>query len=73
MKPAVAAVEPVTKDTTRFQIQLVQFCRGGVSISLLSEIASLAEHFKKDRPTTADVKRLRREDLELICFEYVSA
>jgi len=41
--------------------------------ALLSEIGSLAEQFKKDRPTTTDVKRLRREDLELICFEYVSA
>ena len=39
---------------------------------LLSAVATLAEQFGKERPAASGVKRLGREDLELICFEYVS-
>ena len=39
---------------------------------LLSTIAGLAERFGKGRTPTIDMKRLRREDLELICFERVT-
>jgi superfamily II DNA or RNA helicase len=41
--------------------------------TLLAAVVSMAEQFGKDRPATIGMKRLRREDLELICFEYVSA
>ena len=40
--------------------------------TLLASVLSMAEQFGKDRPTIADHKRLRREELELICFEYVT-
>jgi hypothetical protein len=33
---------------------------------------TLAEQFGKERPTVLDVKRLGRDDLELICFDYVT-
>jgi hypothetical protein len=39
---------------------------------LVEEVASLAEQFGKQRSAEASVKRLCREHLELICFEYVS-
>ena len=38
----------------------------------VAEIADLSETFGKDRATAASLKRLQREDLELICFEYVA-
>ncbi len=41
-------------------------------VALLAEIAALAQQFQKHRPATAQVKHLRREELELICFEYVT-
>ncbi|HLJ12534.1 MAG TPA: hypothetical protein VKU82_15170, partial [Planctomycetaceae bacterium] len=41
--------------------------------ALVAEIADLAENFGKDRAVAAALPRLKREDLELICFEYVSA
>jgi|GEM_PF-5388567 len=40
--------------------------------SFVSKISELGEEFKHDRPATSVVKRLRREGLELICFDYVS-
>lgn len=40
--------------------------------ALASEVASLANQFAKDRPDTGTAKQMRREDLELICFEYVT-
>ena len=40
--------------------------------TLVEEVASLSEQFGKQRSTDAGVKPLCREDLELICFEYVS-
>jgi hypothetical protein len=36
-------------------------------------IASLVEQFAKARPSLAAGQRLRREDLDLICFEYISS
>jgi SNF2 family DNA or RNA helicase len=39
---------------------------------LVEEVASLSEQFGKQRSGDGTVKRLCREDLELICFEYVS-
>jgi SNF2 family DNA or RNA helicase len=39
---------------------------------LVDAVFTLAEQFGKDKATTTPVKRLTREDLELICFEYVS-
>lgn len=40
--------------------------------ALVGEIAGLTETFGKERATAASLKRLQREDLELICFEYVT-
>jgi hypothetical protein len=45
---------------------------GRADQALIDEVASLAQHFGKDPSRAAGVSRLRREDLELICFEYVS-
>ena len=39
---------------------------------LVSEVRSLAEQFGKERTKASSIKQLRREELELICFEYVS-
>jgi SNF2 family DNA or RNA helicase/HKD family nuclease len=39
---------------------------------LVDTVAELADQFGKEKPTASSQKRLRREDLELICFEYVS-
>jgi SNF2 family DNA or RNA helicase len=40
---------------------------------LLAEVLKLAEQFGKDRPKPpSQTKRLAKEDLELICFEYVT-
>jgi hypothetical protein len=40
---------------------------------LVEAVFALAEQFGKDKVTTTQVKRLTRDDLELICFEYVSS
>jgi superfamily II DNA or RNA helicase len=40
--------------------------------ALVQAVASLAETFGKDPQTAAEVKRLKKEDLDLICFEYVT-
>jgi hypothetical protein len=40
--------------------------------ALVEEVALFAEQFGKQRPPDDAIKRLCREDLELICFEYVS-
>jgi hypothetical protein len=40
--------------------------------TLVEEVARLLEQFGKQKPASLGVKRLCREDLELICFEYVS-
>jgi hypothetical protein len=42
-------------------------------LMLVETVAHLSQHFGKQRPKDASVKRLSRDDLELICFEYVSA
>jgi len=39
---------------------------------LVSEVLSLAEQFGKERTKASSIKQLSREELELICFEYVS-
>lgn len=39
---------------------------------LVSTVVSLAEQFGKERPAVSNVKRLGRDNLELICFEYVT-
>ena len=39
---------------------------------LVEEVVTLAEQFGKQRDNGGPTKRLLREDLELICFEYVS-
>ena len=41
--------------------------------SLLTAVSLLAEEFAKERPATDSSARTRREDLRLICFEYVTA
>ena len=38
---------------------------------LLAKVAELAEEFGKERPKSGQGPRLRQEDLELICFEYI--
>jgi SNF2 family DNA or RNA helicase len=40
--------------------------------ALLAAVALLADQFGKERSTPSTARRLEREDLELICFEYVS-
>jgi hypothetical protein len=40
--------------------------------SLLAAVSVLADEFAKDRPTNGPAAIIRREDLELICFEYVT-
>ncbi|MCH7686647.1 MAG: hypothetical protein IH899_08205 [Planctomycetes bacterium] len=39
---------------------------------LVSEVVSLAEQFGKERTKASSIKQLSREELELICFEYVT-
>jgi hypothetical protein len=39
---------------------------------LVEEVASLSEQFGKQKPEDGTIRPLSREDLELICFEYVS-
>jgi tetratricopeptide (TPR) repeat protein len=41
--------------------------------TLVSEVASLAERFGKEKPVQPQASRLGKENLELICFEYVSS
>jgi hypothetical protein len=41
--------------------------------ALVEEVVLLAEHFGKQKAADGTVKRLSREELELICFEYVTA
>jgi hypothetical protein len=45
----------------------------GDDTALVEQVVLLAELFGKQRAVDGTVKRLSREDLELICFEYVSA
>lgn len=40
--------------------------------AMLAAVAVLADEFGKDRPSTGASAVMRREDLELICFEYVT-
>jgi hypothetical protein len=44
----------------------------GHDTTLVAEVVVLAEQFGKQRATDRIIKRLCREDLELICFEHVS-
>jgi hypothetical protein len=39
---------------------------------LVEEVVTLADQFGKQKPAEPAVKRLSRDELELICFEYVS-
>jgi hypothetical protein len=39
--------------------------------TLVEEVLTLSEQFGKQRADETPLKRLTREDLELICFEYV--
>jgi superfamily II DNA or RNA helicase len=41
--------------------------------ALVDQVAALSEQFGKQRSDDVPLTRLKREDLELICFEYVSA
>lgn len=40
--------------------------------ALLTAVSLLAEEFGKERPSAGTASAIRREDLELICFEYVT-
>ncbi|MFI5336603.1 MAG: hypothetical protein ACHQ5A_07455 [Opitutales bacterium] len=44
----------------------------GDDAALVEEVVMLAEQFGKQRAADGPIKRVSREDLELICFEYVS-
>ena len=44
----------------------------GDDATLVEEVASLSQQFGKLAASDGPMKQLRREDLELICFEYVS-
>jgi hypothetical protein len=39
---------------------------------LVTEVHRLSEQFGKERPLAAPSRRLQREDIELICFGYLS-
>ncbi len=39
---------------------------------LLAAVGTLAEEFGKNQPSAEKMRSVRREDLELICFEYVT-
>jgi hypothetical protein len=41
--------------------------------ALIGDVAILAEEFSKGRPQLAQPRDVRREDLELICCDYVTA
>ena len=41
--------------------------------SLLAAVTVLADEFAKDRSASGPAAAIRREDLELICFEYVTS
>lgn len=41
--------------------------------TLVDEVVTLAEQFGKQKADDSPLKRLGREDLELVCFEYVSS
>lgn len=45
----------------------------GDDSALIDGIATLADQFGKQKPAESGTKRLRHEDLALICFEYVSS
>ena len=45
----------------------------GDDAMFIHAIVALADQFGKQKPPAAGTRRLSREDLELICFEYVSA
>jgi SNF2 family DNA or RNA helicase len=49
------------------------FVDGRNDQALLDAVGSLADDFRKDRPRENAVACLKREDLELICFEYLSS
>ena len=40
--------------------------------ALLTSVASLAVEFSKQRPKHPTTGRLKRDDLTLVCFEYVT-
>jgi hypothetical protein len=40
--------------------------------TLVAEVVTLAQQFGKQQGASAPLQRLGREDLELICFEFVS-
>lgn len=40
---------------------------------LLSSVGLLADQFAKDRQPATSVKSLKRDDQDLICYEYISA
>ncbi len=44
----------------------------GHDATLVEEVLTLSQQFGKQQGPDAQIKRLCREDLELICFEYVS-
>jgi hypothetical protein len=39
---------------------------------LVADVAAMADQFGKEKPPTGTGTQLGREDLELICFEYVT-
>jgi hypothetical protein len=41
--------------------------------SLLASVSVLADQFGKERQTSKNSKNLKRDDLHLICYEYLSA
>jgi cobalamin biosynthesis protein CbiD len=43
------------------------------SAALLGAIKLLAEQFAKDRQTSRPARSLKREDLDLVCYEYLTA
>jgi hypothetical protein len=48
------------------------FVQARDDVGLLSAVGILAEEFGKDRPSAGPTAAMNRENLELICFEYVT-
>jgi hypothetical protein len=64
--------KPLDIATAYFAISGYRLVKGD-DATLVREVGVLAEEFGKQKPKEKAIKRLGREDLELICFEYVSA
>jgi len=58
---------------THFDLAAYETGKGSkADATLVGEVAALAEQFGKELADSGSGRQLRREDLKLICFEYVT-